>query len=178
MENNNLSTEYESLKIDLIFEPVKKLFEFYILGFAFVGQFDFQKIFLQHHPELESFLDRYNQEVNLRKDGSSVKSETKPYWISLGRVMVIALFNILESSEYQNILSREEMFEFARQLRNGAAHGNKFNILHALPNPIKWRNKIIDNSLHGKSVFPDFIDPTTLVILMADISNLISKNNE
>ena len=164
---------YEGLKVHPIFEPIKKLFEFYILGVGFVGQFDFQKFFLKDHPELKPLVNRYNAEVNLRKEGPSVKSETKPYWINLGRIMVIALFNILESSEYQNSLNQKEIFKFTKHLRNGAAHNNKFIITPSLKAPVRWRDKTIDNSLQDTLVFPDFIDPATLVLLMADISDLI-----
>ncbi len=161
MKNSQISAQYESLKVHPIFEPIKKLLEFYILGIGFIGQPDFQRIFLETNPGLKYLVDRYNIEVNLRKDGPSVKSETKTYLISLGQIMAIALFNILEFSKYQNDLSGEETFKFAKHLRNGAAHNNKFNIAPPLGKPVQWKNKIIDNSLQGTPVFLDFISPVT-----------------
>lgn len=166
---------YENINIDPILEPIKQLYEFYILGIGFVGQFEFQRIFLKENPEIKPFIDRYNTEVNLRIDGSSVKSETRSYWISLGRIMAISIFNILESSEYNNTLNQEEIFEFIKHIRNGAAHNNKFNIIPPLKKPVQWKNKIIDNSLNNTPVFPDFMNPTLLISLMADISDLIIK---
>lgn len=172
MEINN---DYEKLNINPIFEPIKQLFEFYILGIGFIGQFDFQEVFLKNHPELKTFTERYNKNVNLKKDGSKVKSETKIYMISVGRIMAISLFNILEFSEYQNDLNQEEIFKFAKHIRNGAAHNNKFNIAPLLEKSIQWRERIIDNSLNGSPVFLDFINPISLMFLMADISDLIIK---
>src|SRR4030042_2941199 len=98
MENIEKNINYESLNVNPIFEPIKQFFEFYILSVGFVGQFDFQRVFLEKNPELRTFIDRYNKTVNLRKDGLSVKSDIKTYYINLGRIMAIALFNILESS--------------------------------------------------------------------------------
>lgn len=170
-----ITTDYKNLKVDPIFEPIKKLFEFYILGISFVGQFDFQKIFLENYPEFETLINRYNIEVNLRKDGSSVKSETKTYWVSIGRIMAIALFDILQFSKYQKDLNKKEIFKFAKHIRNGAAHNNKFYFERPLQKPVQWRDKTIDNSLRGKFVFIDFINPVTLIFLMADISDLITK---
>lgn len=168
-----INTDYEKIKINPIFEPIKQLFEFYILGVGFIGQFDFQRVFLGNHPELKTFTERYNKNVNLKKEGSSVKSETKIYMISIGRIMAIAIFNILEFSEYYNDLSQEEIFKFAKHIRNGAAHNNKFNIAPPLEKQVQWREKIINNSLNGTPVFLDFINPILLVFLMADISDLI-----
>lgn len=168
-------TDYENLDVHPIFEPIKKLFEFYILGIAFVGQFEFQEAILKAHPEFKSFVDRYNTEVNLKKEGVSVKSQTKTYMIGVGRVMAIALFDILQSSTFQNDLNEEDVFKFAKHLRNGTAHDNKFNIVPPIEIQVQWRDKIIDNSLQGTQVVPDFINPMMLMPLMSDISKLIYK---
>jgi len=171
----NESFDYNQLRIHPILEPIRQLFEFFILGIGFVGQFDFQKFFLQAHPELSGAVDRYNKAVNLRKEGKSVKSETGPYWILIGRVMAISLFNILEFSEYNNDINREEIFKFAKHIRNGAAHNNRFNISPPLQMPVQWKDKIIDNSLNGSPVFPEFMNPVLLIILASDISTLIDQ---
>lgn len=142
---------------------------------GFVGQFDFQKHFLSAHPESESWIENYNHTVNLRIEGGSVKSETQPYWTYLGRLMVISLFNILEFSSYNNALNPESIYKFAKHLRNGAAHNNRFHIAPPLQRPILWRNKTINNSLNGAQVFTDFVDPGLLMLLMSDISKLIGE---
>jgi hypothetical protein len=165
--------DYSNLEINSIFEPVRKMFEFFVLSIGFVGQFEFQDIFLKFHPEMNGYIKTYNKEVNLRKEGNSVKSETRPYWITLGRMMAISLFNILEFSEYNSCLNQEEIYKFAKHLRNGAAHNNRFFISPPIENPIIWRDKMIENSLNKKEVFPSYISPASLVVLMSDISKLI-----
>ena len=170
------SFDYNKLPIHPTLEPVRKLFEFFILGIGFVGQFDFQKVFLEAHPDLTVLVQKYNKEVNLRKEGKSVKSETGPYWILIGRVMAISLFNILEFSEYNNDINREDVYKFAKHLRNGAAHNNRFNISPPVTNPVQWRDKKIDNSLNNTVVFSDFISPASLIILASDISQLIDQS--
>lgn len=170
-----ITSDYKKLIVNPIFEPIKKLFEFYILGIGFVGQFDFQEIFLKHNPDLKEFVDRYNDEVNLRIEGQSVKSETKTYWTSLGRIMAIALFDILQFSKFNNDLNTTEIYKFAKHIRNGAAHNNMFHFDEPLDSPIQWQDKIINNDLNGTPVFPEFIAPTSLIFLMADISVLMIR---
>lgn len=167
--------DYNNLRIHPTLEPIRMLFEFFILGTGFVGQFDFQKVFLQAHPELTGLVERYNKEVNLRKEGKSVKSETGPYWVLIGRVMVISLFNILEFSQSNNDINQAEFYKFAKHVRNGAAHNNRFNINPPVQEAVRWRDKTIDNSLNGSTVFPDFMNPTLLIILASDISRLIDE---
>jgi hypothetical protein len=170
-----METDYAKMKIDPIFDPIKKIFEFFILGIGFVGQKDFQKIFLQIHPEFVPFINTYNQEVNLRIEGRSVKSETGLYWTNIGRLMAIAIFDILQFSKYHNVLKNTEIFKFAKHIRNGAAHDNKFDLNPPIKNSITWRDKTISNSLNNTKVFPNFISPASLIILMSDISELIEK---
>jgi len=173
MDKENIN--WKELSLNPIFKPIKDFFEFYLLGVGFIGQPDFQKIFIQTHPELRNTIERYNLNVDLEKDGCIIKTKPKEYWITLGRMMSIAIFNILESSEYNNILNQEDLFKFAKHLRNGAAHNNKFNISPPVHRPIIWKDKIIDNSLNGTNVFIDFFNPILLIFLMKDISDLITK---
>lgn len=170
-----METDYAKMKFDPLFDPIKKNFEFFILGIGFVGQKDFQKIFLQSHPELAPFINAYNQEVNLRVEGCFVKSETGLYWSNIGRLMAIAIFDILKCSKHHNAVKNTDIFKFAKHIRNGAAHDNKFKLDPPIKNSVCWRDKTISNSLNNTKVFPDFISPATLIILMSDISELIEK---
>lgn len=171
-------TDYEKLKVHAIFEPIRSLLEFYTLGVLFVGQPDFQKSLLEIHPDLAIFVDRYNKKVNLRREGLSIKSHGGAYWVSLGRMMAIALFDILQFSKYQNDLNKEEVFKFTKHIRNGAAHNNRFHFKEPLKNPIQWQDKVIYDSLKGTPVFPNFINPIELIFLMADISDIIRKKEK
>lgn len=170
-----MEIDYGKIKLNPLFEPIKKIFEFFILGVGFVGQKDFQKIFLQMHPDLAPFVHTYNQEVNLRIEGHSVKSETGLYWTNIGRLMAIAIFDILQFSKYHNSIKNTEIFKFAKHIRNGAAHDNKFDLNPPIKKSVCWRDKIINQDLNNTKVFPDFISPPTLIILMSDISELIEE---
>lgn len=170
-----METDYEKIKINPLFDPIKKIFEFFILGVGFIGQKDFQEIFLQINPSLASFINTYNKEVNLRVEGTSVKSEAGLYWINIGRLMAIAIFDILQFSKYHNSVKNTEIFRFVKHIRNGAAHDNKFNLNPSIKKPIIWRDKTITNSLNNTEIFPKFITPVTLIYLMSDISEVIEK---
>ena len=175
-----METDYTKIKVHPIFEPIKKLFEFYILGIGFIGMPDFQREFLRVHPGMSSLVDVYNKEVNLRIEGTQVKLSSKLYLVHIGRLMAIAIFDFLQSSPFHKNLSGTEIFRFAKHIRNGAAHNNKFNFKeHELvKKPAKWKDKSIDSSLKGKLVVTDFINPTELIFLMSDISNLIEVENK
>ncbi len=167
--------DYNKLRIHPILEPIRELFEFFLLGAGFIGQFEFQDHFLRAHPDLRGLVQRYNTKVNLKREGQSVKSETGPYWSLIGRVMAISLFNILEFSEYNNDINQEEIYQFAKHIRNGAAHNNIFTIHPPLQNPVRWQDKAIDNKCNGTAVFPDFMNPVSLMILSSDISQMIDQ---
>jgi len=138
-----METDYLDLKLDPIFAPIKKIFEFFILGIGFVGQKKFQKNFLESHPCMTPFVISYNSEVNLREEGSSVTSDAGLYWITIGRMMAISIWDIMRFSDYHNFLKKEEIYKFAKHIRNGAAHDNKFDINPPIRKPVTWRNKTI-----------------------------------
>ncbi|MFH1706144.1 MAG: hypothetical protein ABH867_04540 [Patescibacteria group bacterium] len=173
--NVTMETDYTKIKVHPLFKPIKKLFEFYILGIGFIGMPEFQRAFLLEHPGMKPLIDAYNKEVSLQKEGQYVKASTRLYLIYVGRLMAVAVFDFLQASPFHKVLSGTEIFRFTKHIRNGAAHNNKFNFgrLNPLEKPAKWKNKNIDNSLNGKTVIPDFINPTELIFLMSDISSLI-----
>lgn len=173
-----MKTDYAKMKLNPLFDPIKKMFEFFILGVGFVGQKEFQRSFLQAHPDLKPLVNTYNKEVNLRVEGRSVKSETSPYLINIGRLMSIAIFDILQHSKYHNTVKNTEIFKFAKHIRNGAAHDNKFDISPPIKNSVSWREYTITNDLNEKTVFLDFISPATLIHLMEDISAIIEKKEK
>lgn len=175
-----MGTDYTKIKVHPIFEPIKKLFEFYILGIGFIGMPDFQREFLRVHPGMSSLVDVYNKEVNLRIEGAQVKLSSKLYLVHIGRLMAIAIFDFLQSSPFHKNLSGTEIFRFAKHIRNGAAHNNKFNFNEdeLIKKPAQWKDKSIDSSLKSKPVVPSFINPTELIFLMSDISDLIEVKTE
>lgn len=170
-----METDYAKIKLNPLFDPVKKTFEFYILGTGFITQKDFQQIIAQRHPYFAPFINTYNREVNFRKEEHSIKAATGLYWTAIGRLMAISLFDILQFSKYHNSLKNTEIFKFAKHIRNGAAHNNKFNLNPPLIKSIHWKDKIINQDLNNKKVFPDFIGPPNLIMLMSDISRTIEE---
>ncbi len=172
-----METDYGKIKLNPLFEPIKKIFEFFILGIGFVTQKDFQNIFLQIQPSFAPFVDTFNKEVNLRVEAGSVKAEAGLYWVNIGRLMAISLFDILQfSKKYHNLVKNTEIFKFAKHIRNGAAHDNKFDLNPPIKNPICWGGrKTISQNLNDTKVFPDFISSSDLIILMSDISALIEE---
>jgi hypothetical protein len=89
------------------------------------------------------------------------------------------------SVEDQNDKSPE--FEFFRHLRNGCAHGNKFNfrnhkdkktnkVIYDEPSrPAKWNGLEINQTLHGSKVIFDFIAGGDVLKLLIDMSKKIEN---
>lgn len=168
-----MKTKY---KLNEIFEPVEKMFDFYLLGINFISQPKLQQIMIKNNPAIKNQLDEYNNEISLKINGdNSIEAKTQFYLIRTGIFMSINIFDILLFSEYHSCLKNEEIFKFTKHIRNGSAHNNKFLINPPIKNPIKWRNKTITNLLNGNTVFPEFINTMDLLFLMKDISDIIEK---
>ena len=175
-----METDYRKIKIHPLFEPIKKIFEFVIFGNGFMIMPEFQRAFLNTHPAAQSVIDDYNKEVNLAVNGSEVHANVQLYLVHTGRLMAIAIFDFLQFSKYHKYLSQTEIFQFARHIRNGAAHNNKFffdakSKKELLKKPIKWSDKVINISLVDKTAIPDFINAFSLLYLMQDISKMIES---
>ncbi|MFA5532156.1 MAG: hypothetical protein WDA13_00965 [Candidatus Shapirobacteria bacterium] len=170
-----MSEDYTKIKINPIFNPIKKIFDFYLLGIGFVGMPSFQKEFLKTNPGIKPLINDFNKTVNLQFDGTHVRLESKLYYANIGRLMAISIFDFLQFSKYNNQLCNEEIYRFAKHIRNGSAHNNRFNFYKDdfIEKPAKWKNKTIEFLLKGKEVIPKFINPIELIFLMSDISKLI-----
>lgn len=175
-----MERDYTKIKVDPLFEPIKKLFEFFILGIGFIGMPTFQKAFLTVHPGIKPILDTYNKEVNLRFDGARFESSNKLYLVYIGRVMAISIFDFIQASHYNSKLGKTSIYRFAKHIRNGAAHNNRFNFTLSQINgkEAKWQNRVIDITLNGKCVIPDYINPNELLYLMEDLSKEIENYNK
>ena len=58
-----MEADYSKIKLHSLFDPIKKIFEFFILGTIFIGQKDFQALILEQNKELRSLIEKYNKEV-------------------------------------------------------------------------------------------------------------------
>lgn len=177
MNLNDDVQDYYKLDIDPIFDPIKKLFEFFLLGIGFVCMPTFQNAFLTAHPEIEPLLNAYNEEVGMKSDGHMYTASAGIYYTSIGRIMAVSISDFLEASTYRNRFQNTEIYRFVRHIRNGSAHGNRFNFKEQdlVGKPALWRDKIIDKSLIGKPVIPGFMNPITMLYLMSDITNMIKS---
>lgn len=92
-----------------------------------------------------------------------------------GRLVAIALFNVLESSTYNKSISKTEIFRFVKHLRNGAAHHNKFNFDGKIIKDTEWRGKVVRQDDEGNQVFGKFISLQDLLILINDVSDKLDE---
>ena len=172
------AVDYKDIKVHPIFAPLKMFYEFAIFGNWFMAQPNFQAIFLNMCPGGKCVIDDYNKMVGLTTQGTEIHTNIQPYLIHTGRLMAIAIFDFLQFSKYHKYLSQTEIFKFAKHIRNGSAHNNKFYFdtkskNELLKKPVKWNDKVIDISLMDKPVVSDFINPNELLFLMSDISKTI-----
>ena len=173
-----MEVDYSKIKLHPLFDPIKKIYEFYVLGCIFIIQQDFQELVLQSHPELKQLIDTYNQAINREIEGTRVKGNPKMYYVNICRLMAIPIFDILQCSKYHNLVKKTEIFQFAKHIRNGAAHENKFYLTPPITSSIIWRKFTINQGLNNTIVFPDFIGAETLIFLMQDISEMIEKDGK
>lgn len=173
-----MEADYDTIELHPLFDPIKKMYEFYVLGCVFVIQQGFQELVLQSHSELKPLIETYNRVVNRKIEGTRVKGNPKMYYVNICRLMAIAIFNILQCSKYHNVVKKTEIFKFAKHIRNGAAHENKFYLTPPITDSITWRKFTINQSLNNTIVFPDFMGAETLIFLMQDISGMIGKHEE
>lgn len=69
------------------------------------------------------------------------------------------------------------VLDFLRHIRNGAFHGNSFNIKSQTPHA-NWRGRTIDAStLNGKPVFFDFLAPGDAYLLISDVMPIVQAGN-
>lgn len=188
--------DLNKIYIDEIFKPIIDNFMYFVGGIVSLNSsLDYQKILVKTYdgkPErlaltvdydgfveiqcsIEEILKSFNAATNLRMDYGRVSSDIKDLLIFQGRQIAISLFNILEFSTYNKKMNQTEIFKFAKEIRNGAAHNNRFYFEKPLTKPIKWRNKTIDNNLKNQNVFLSFITPADLMVLMSDISLALKK---
>lgn len=126
--------------------------------------------------------NRFNEKFGVKEENGKTKCNINELLIPQGKLVAIALFEILNSSKYNNRINNHKLFEFAKHLRNGAAHNNKFyfkpqKVVDKLKlKPLYWRGKTIRHTFHDKKqVFGDFIYFGDLLVLIGDISKELYK---
>lgn len=84
-----------------------------------------------------------------------IKKHRRTTFDFLGLPIKSALLDIGDALKEHNYLDNEPALEFFRHIRNGIAHGNRFNI-KSLTRTAKFKNLTIDLPLHGTKVLPDW----------------------
>lgn len=195
-------TKKEDIKLNI--HPLLKIFEnsilFTISSYVMMAMPAFQKWVVDNHAgkmsevttsvkfngfntlkfNIAYVFNEFNAKFNVNiseKDGK-IRAGFKDAFIQHGRLIAIALFNVLESSSYNKKINKIETFRFIKHLRNAAAHKNKFNFKGKAIKKVKWRGKIIKQSEENKQVFGRFIFLPDLLILINDISDKLDEIDE
>ena len=189
----------KEIYIHPIFNDLLNNFKFFLVGINMMSMLDFQKELIAVHKgekseleisvkyedlkcvkyDIRDVFNSFNKVVGLELVGDKVKADIINLMNFQARQIAISLFNILENSKFNNFINQEEIYKFAKHIRNGAAHSNRFNFSKKtkLELPVAWRDKTINYSLHKSEVFSKFLTPADLVLLISDFSNII-KNHE
>lgn len=180
-----------------IFNDLLNNFQFFFVGINMMSTINFQKALIDGHEgkkselgisvgyndsqclkyDVADVLNSFNKAVHLKSKGDIVEANIIGLMNFQARQISISLFNLLENSEFSNSINRTEIFKFVKHIRNGSAHNNKFNFESKAKKelPVTWRNKTIETNLHSSEVFNKFLSPIDLVLLMADLSEMIKK---
>lgn len=122
----------------------------------------------------KEIFDSFEEKFKPIRSGGKTKTNLLELLNFIARLTAIYLVDILQNSKYNTrLLHRTNVFKFAKEVRNGAAHDNRFKLDRIKDLPIVWRDKTINKSLDGKEVFHSFLAPGDLIILIADLSEEI-----
>lgn len=187
-----------SIEIHPIFEPINKNFRYFFVSMNMMALPVLQSLLIKSQPDLEKMpalqlsvkveefntlfyltkrsIEEFNQDTNLRRlDNGLITCDINALLIPYARMMAISIYDILYSSKYNKKINQDKTVFFAKCLRNGASHDNKFKFTHKELEklPVEWRGKVLTKDFNGKKVFNDFILPTDLIILMHDLSKIM-----
>jgi hypothetical protein len=96
-----------------------------------------------------------------------------------------SLCMMLANLAYESVMelrTQSPEWELFRHIRNASSHNNQFNFKRTEPSrPAHWRMLVIDtikgvdNPLHGKKCFGNFMDVAELLFLLKDIEDNIES---
>ena len=108
--------------------------------------------------------------TGFKKEGLTNVQSLKQGFFHVNSMFLISMWAILTgTSNFKNI-SKEPEIQFFRHVRNGCAHGNRFNF-NQLSYSAHWRDKAIMAGNKGKPVFPDVLKDGDPMLLLFDINN-------
>jgi hypothetical protein len=141
------------------------------------------KVKLESFPYLISFTSSFAEDSHLSKDNyfNICAADDRLKAVANQACCMVAVFaseSLKNHKDYDKIRN-EVPVDFLRHLRNAAAHGNSFNFIDSRsgklidPGQVKWRGKLIEKDLQGKTAFPNFFAQGDFAYLFEDISKLI-----
>lgn len=187
----NQDNELQSKPGDLNFHPVLKdienIFWLFLLSNKALSLFETQNLLLLD-DNFSPIIKRYNiwTGLEIKKDPTGLNYTTTlnilDQMIFLSKALVILMYDFLVASKYNSMINTDNNIQFLRYIRNGAAHNNQFNMKDrdgdwklGEEEIIKWHNKKINRKIHGKKVFPGFINLTEILLLANEISERLIR---
>jgi hypothetical protein len=113
--------------------------------------------------------------ADFKKEGLTNVQSIKKSSYQVNSMFLISMWAILSETSIFKDINKEPIVQFFRHVRNGCAHGNKFNFKH-LEYPAEWRDKCIKQENTGKPVFPNILKDGDPILLLVDINNRYFKN--
>jgi len=111
----------------------------------------------------------------IQKEGFHGSKKLRMAFTQVNRIFLIAMWDVLKTTETYSKISTEKEIQFLRHIRNGCAHHNKFDIREKIEHPAQWRDKKIVESMNGSPVIPDFLFDGDVYLLLHDINNRYFK---
>jgi hypothetical protein len=180
---NNASYDIDNFDFHETLKDIENLFLFFVLSNLALINSDVQEILKNHEePTVGSMLKKYNKWVNLKIEFKGYRSTSsaniKNSQIAIGKALVILTYDYLLCSPYNSEINGLDEFKFLKFIRNGAAHGNEFNLKDEEgewklmeSETIIWANKKITRESHKRRVFNDFLSFIDIFLL----ANLFSQ---
>jgi hypothetical protein len=125
-----------------------------------------------YHKDGTPFDFCYEHYLDLARTDPAIASELKRVWLAG------ALLTVGDAADVHRYFDKAPELELLRHLRNGVAHGNRFNIKSVqrpAHNKLAWARSVsksefeITPALHGQSVLFDFMGPADVVELLMSI---------
>jgi hypothetical protein len=120
---------------------------------------------------------------SIAKEGNKRSQNLRNVMTQIARVFLIATCDIIKDMDIWPKIKNDELIQFIRHIRNGAAHNNQFTFKPQVKNKCgknlklaaKWRDKKIKLELEGTLVIPDFIKDGDVYTLIHDLEKFIIK---
>lgn len=177
MNPENLEKIMDELE-NSIYLDLSKNFNAFLVGTSIALQPELQNLFIRTYGCFREEINRFNKNSNLTRQNGRIVANLNPSLNFQGTMMGIMVFELLKNSKFNKKINHTSIFKFAKHIRNGCAHNNKFYFEKPVKTPIIWDEYTIDNNLQGKEVIPGFISTFAIFFLARDIVKEINRINK